>query len=71
MMINYQGMGDLARAEAHYRRALAIREKVLPAVPPDVAGILENYAVLLRGTGRSAEAAAMEARERSLRSKSK
>jgi tetratricopeptide (TPR) repeat protein len=67
----YQGMGDLARAEVHYRRALAIREKCLPAVPADVAGILQNYAVLLRSTGRSAEAAAMEARERSLRNPAK
>ncbi len=67
----YQGLGDLAKAEGHYRRALAIREKMLPAIPADVAGILENYTALLRNTGRSVEAAALEAREQSLRSRAK
>ena len=63
----YQGQGELAKAEAHYRRALAIREKTLPAVPADVAGILKHFTALLRSTNRSAEAEALEARDRSLR----
>ena len=45
-------------------RSLAIQEKALGPEHPDVATSLENYAALLRETGRTAEADKMEARAR-------
>ncbi len=48
---------DRADAEPLYKRALAIREKALGPEHPKVAKALLNYAVLLRATGRSDEAA--------------
>ncbi len=45
-------------------------EKALGPEPPDVATSLENYANLLRETGRGAEAAKMEARAKAIRAKS-
>ena len=48
-------------------RALAIREKVLDPEHPDVAQSLENYAALLRKTGRGNEAAWIEARAKAIR----
>ena len=51
-------------------RALAIREKVLGPEHPDVATCLIYYAFLLRNTGRSNEAAPLEARARTIRAKS-
>ncbi len=50
-------------------RSLAIREKALGPEHPDVATSLENYAALLRATGRSAEAGKMEARAKEIRAK--
>lgn len=41
--------------------------KTLRAVPPDAVGILENDAAFLRDNGRSAEAAALEARGQPIR----
>ncbi len=49
--------------------ALANREKALGPEHPDVAQGLENYAALLRKTGRSAEASKMEARAKAIRAK--
>ena len=51
------------------KRALAIREWALGPEHPAVATSLENYATLLRNTGRAAEAAEMEARAKAIRSK--
>ena len=51
-------------------RALAIFEKALGPEHPSVATSLENYVVLLRETGRGAEAAKMESRARAIRAKS-
>ncbi len=61
--------GRHAEAEPLHKRALAIREKALGPDHPDVATILENYAVLLRVTGRDAEATEMEARAKVIRAK--
>ncbi len=49
------------------KRVLAITEKALGPQHPDVAESLEYYAALLRETGRSAEAADMEARAKAIR----
>ena len=65
----YQAQGKYVEAEPLYKRALAIFEKALGPEHSDVAAILENYAVLLRQTGRSAEANEMEARAKAIRAK--
>ena len=59
----------LADAEPLYKRALAIKEKTLGPEHPHVAKALANYAALLRRTGRSTEAAKMEARAKAIRAK--
>ena len=58
-----------AEAQPLYKRALAIREKALGPEHPDVAQSLENYSALLRKTGRSDEAAILEARAKAIRAK--
>ena len=58
-----------AEAEPHYKRALAIIEKALGPEHPDVAQSLENYAALLRKTGRDDEAVKLEARAKAIRAK--
>ena len=65
----YQAQGNYADAEPLYRRSLAINEKVLGPEHPDVAQSLENYAALLRKTGRADEAVEMEARAKAIRAK--
>ncbi len=65
----YHGQVKYAEAEPLYERALAIREEALGAEHPHVAQSLENYAALLRKTGRDAEAARMEARAKAIRAK--
>ncbi len=56
-------------AEPLYKRALAIWEKALGAEHPLVAQSLENYAALLRKTGRDIEAVKLEARAKAIRAK--
>ncbi len=65
----YQAWGRYAEAEPHYRRALAIVEKALGPEHPAVATSLENYAGLLRKTGRTEEAAGMEDRAQAIRAR--
>ncbi len=48
---------------------MAIDEKALGPEHPNVATNLENYAALLRETGRSAEADKLEARAKAIRAK--
>jgi len=48
--------GQSEEAENHYRRALAIKEKLLGAASPDVALTRNNLGKLLTNMGRSAEA---------------
>ncbi len=67
----YQAQGHYAKAEPLYKRSLAIMEKALGPEHPDVAQSLENYAALLRQTGRIDEAEKMEARAKLIRAKSK
>jgi tetratricopeptide (TPR) repeat protein len=54
-----------------FERALAIDEKALGPDHPDVAPVLEHYAVPLRRTGRTAQAEAAEDRGRSIRARSR
>ena len=65
----YRAQGNYAEAAPLYRRSLAILEKALGPEHPNVAQSLENYAALLRETGRADEAAAMEARAKAIRAK--
>ncbi len=51
------------------KRALAIREEALGPEHPHVAQSLENYAALLRETGRGGEATKMEARAKAIRAR--
>jgi tetratricopeptide (TPR) repeat protein len=52
-----------------YQRALAIGERALGPEHPNVATVLENYAVLLRKIGGEAKAAGMESRAAAIRAK--
>ena len=61
--------GRYGEAEPLHKRALAIRQKALGPKHPDVATALENYAALLRETGRHTEAVKLEARARAIRAK--
>ncbi len=61
--------GRYAEAEPLYKRSLAIREKALGPQHPHIATILQDYAPLLRKTGRSTEAAKLEARAKAIRAK--
>ena len=58
-----------AEAEPLIERSLATRENALGSQHPDVAESLENYAALLRDTGRGTEAGNMEARAKAIRAK--
>ena len=60
-------LGLCAAALPLHKRSLAIREKALGPEHPDDATSLENYAGLLRATGRTAEADKMEARAKAIR----
>ncbi len=66
----YPALGRYGEAEPLHQRSLAIYEKALGPEHPDVAQSMENYADLLRETGRGAEAAKMEARAKAIRAKS-
>ncbi len=65
----YKAQGRYTEAEALDQRSLAIWEKALGPDHPVVATSLENYAALLRETGRSDQAEEMEARARMIRAK--
>ena len=65
----YQAQGRYAEAEPLHKRSLAILEKALGPEHPNVATSLENYAALLRETGRTAEADKLEARAKAIRDK--
>ena len=56
LAVLYDAQGRYAEAEVHHRKALAIREKVLPADHPGVATSHNNLAVLYHEQGRYAEA---------------
>ena len=60
-------LGEMARAETCFKRALEMREKMLGPNDLGVAMSLEGYALLLRRTGRAAQAAPLEGRARTIR----
>ncbi len=66
----YDNQSKYAEAEPLYKRALAIDEKALGPDHPSVAISLENYAALLRKTGRGDLATMMELRANAIRAKS-
>lgn len=64
----YCDEGKLFAADQYFKRALAIQEKVLNPIHPDLATTLEDYAILLRKmVRRSSEAKGMEVRARQIR----
>ncbi len=65
----YNSQGRYGEAEPLYQRSLAIDEKALGPEHPNVATALENYAALLRETGRDDGAAEMENRANAIRAK--
>ncbi len=65
----YEAQGRYAEAEPLIKRALAIWEEALGPEHPHVATALENYAALLRKTGRDNEAAKLEARAKAIRAR--
>lgn len=66
---SYRDQGRNAEVEPLHKRALAIWEKALEPEHPAVATSLENYADLLRKTGRVSEAKEMEARAQAIQAK--
>jgi hypothetical protein len=64
-----RAQGQYAKAEPLYQRAVAIKEKALGPVHPEVATCLENYALCLRAMDRPGEAAPLEARAETIRAK--
>ena len=71
LAVLYQLQGRYAEAEPLFKRSLAIREKALGPVHPDVAATLENLALLDRLTNRTAEADALEKRATEIRATKK
>ncbi len=65
----YRAQGKYAEAKPLYKWMLAIWEKALGPEHPHVATSLENYAAVLRKTGRTTEAANLEARAKAIRAK--
>jgi tetratricopeptide (TPR) repeat protein len=65
----YRSLGNYRKAEPLYQQALAIIEKTRGPEHPDVAAVLEDYAALLRATGRDAEAEKLELRASAIRKK--
>ena len=65
----YRARRRYEAAEPLYKRALAIWEKTLGPDHPNVATGLENYAALLRETGRHDEAATLVVRAKASRAK--
>jgi hypothetical protein len=58
--------GRTEAAEELFKQAMEIMENKYETDHPQMRGMLEDYAVLLRQTGRSVEAAEMEARARAI-----
>jgi tetratricopeptide (TPR) repeat protein len=65
----YAAQGKYTAAEPLYKRSLVMLEKAYGPDHPAVATALSNYAQLLQATGRSAEAAQLEARARAIHEK--
>ncbi len=70
-MTRYTTLAEIymGKADSLYKRALAIREKVLGPENLDVAETLDDYAALLRKMNRGAEADGLNARAQAIRTK--
>jgi tetratricopeptide (TPR) repeat protein len=62
--------GKFPEAEEHYKRALEVRQKAVGPLHKDLIGIYDNYAKLLRVTGREEEAKKMEQHAQAIFAKS-
>lgn len=60
-----------ADSQPHFQRALQIQEKAYGPEHPNLVATLQNYAEMLRETGKGAEAKAMEERAKAIRKKNK
>ena len=69
LAIQYSRAGRVDQAGDLYHRAPTIQEEALGPEHPDVAVILESYALWLWKTGREPEAMAMGARAKAIRDK--
>ena len=69
LAVLYHAQGRHIEAEPLFKRALAIYEKALGPDHPIVAMSLENFADLLRRTGRDDEADELEASAKAIRAK--
>jgi tetratricopeptide (TPR) repeat protein len=67
----YAGQGKHAEAEALYKRALTMQEKLRGPASEEVAAGLEKYARLLRTERRTAEAEKLETKATSIRTQKK
>jgi tetratricopeptide (TPR) repeat protein len=65
----YHSKGEYSAAESLYHKSLTIETASLGPNHPRVALGLENYAALLRKTGRAGEARELEARAAAIRAK--
>ncbi len=68
--LSLSAMISLKEHEPLYQQVLASYEKVPGPDDPEIAGVLETYAMLLKQAGRIQEAAIFEARANSIRAKS-
>lgn len=66
----YYIQGKYSQAEPFFERLYKLHEKILGADHPAIVPMLETYAVILRETGRGAEAAEKEAKAKAIRSRS-
>jgi len=66
----YEGLGDRAQAEAHFRKTLKLQESAIESTEIGVAHALEELAGFLHRTGRSDQAAPLLIRAANLREKS-
>jgi tetratricopeptide (TPR) repeat protein len=65
----YNEAGRYSEAEPLNKRSLEIKERALGPEHPNIATVLENYAILLQKMDRVTEAAELEARAESIRNK--
>ena len=62
LAVLYYNLGDCAKAEALYKRSLAIMEKALGSEHPKVAIVLRNMAACFKKTGKEKDSKKLEER---------
>jgi tetratricopeptide (TPR) repeat protein len=68
--LSLSAMVSLKEHEPLYQQVLASYEKVPGPDDPEIAGVLETYAMLLKQAGRVQEAAIFDTRAKEIRAKS-